>query len=329
MAKVLCTGGAGFIGSHLVDKCVQMGHETFVIDDLSAGLVYKRPEAKFYKLDLRNISTADALIKTITPHVVFHLAANAAENKAQFSPIDITSRNWNTFINTLVPAINGGNLKRVVVTSSIAVYGDGQAPFTEITKPEPEDLYGWSKLMMEKALEILSPLHNFEYVITRPHNVYGPRQNMADPFRNVVTIFMNQILKKEPITIYGDGEQRRCFSYIYDVVDAIYRCGFVENPEPIYNIGSDRDYSVNELANLILKVSGGASKVKHLRDRPNEVKIATSTHDLAKRDLNYEDSISLEAGLRETWEYCRREGPQETNLTGIEIYSDKLPENWK
>src|SRR3989344_1041850 len=226
--KVLVTGGAGFIGSHLVDRLIKGGHTVSIIDDLSGGKKQNiNPKAKFFKIDLRDSVVTEKVIKKIRPELVFHLAANAAENKAQFSPIDITSRNYNTFINTLVASLRNG-LKRIVVTSSIAVYGALQAPFKETDKPEPEDLYGVSKLAMEDSLKILSRVHNFEYVITRPHNVYGPRQNMSDPYRNVVTIFMNSLLQNKAYYVYGDGEQRRCFSYVVDVVNALYRCGFAK-----------------------------------------------------------------------------------------------------
>ena len=195
--KVLVTGGAGFIGSHLVDKLIHKGYPVFVIDDLSGGRKENvNQSAKLYQCDLRDVEKTDRIIKKIKPELVFHLAANAAENKAQFSPIDITSRNWNAFINTLVSSVRSG-MKRIVVTSSIAVYGSLQTPFKETDRPEPEDLYGISKLAMEEALKVLSKVHKFEYVITRPHNVYGPRQNMTDPYRNVVTIFMNSLMKKE------------------------------------------------------------------------------------------------------------------------------------
>lgn len=326
--NILVTGGAGFIGSHLVDRLIGAGHTVNVIDDLSGG--YKRnlhKQAKFFRCDLRDTARTAKIIEKIKPKIVFHLAANAAENKAQFSPIDITTRNYNTFINTLVPSIKHG-MKRIVVTSSIAVYGALQTPFQESDKPEPEDLYGLSKLMMEESLKILSNIHGFEYVITRPHNVIGPRQNMADPYRNVVTIFMNSLLKNEPYYIYGDGDQRRCFSYIDDVVDALYTCGFANVNKRIFNIGADKDYSLNELSDAIQKISGIFIKPIYLADRPNEVKVAISDHKMAKKYLNYQDTTSLEEGLQETWKYAKKLGSQEYTYTEIELHSQKLPSNW-
>lgn len=327
--RILVTGGAGFIGSHLVDRLVKHGHIVSVIDDLSGG---KRQnlnrKAKFYQLDLRDVKKTDKLIKEIKPEIVFHLAANAAENKAQFSPIDITTRNWNAFINTLVSALRYG-MKRFIVTSSIAVYGSQQTPFKETIKGEPEDLYGVSKLAMEEALKILSKVHKFEYVITRPHNVYGPRQNMNDPYRNVVTIFMNALLKGKPYYIYGDGKQRRCFSYIDDVVDAIFKCGFGNFNGIIFNIGADKDYSINELSETIQKVTNINIPPIYTDERPQEVKEAVADHTQAKKYLGYQDKTPLIEGIRMTWEYAKKLGPQEYIFDEVELDSPLLPKNWR
>lgn len=327
--RVLVTGGAGFIGSHLADRLINNGHEVSVVDDLSGG--FKRnlnSEVKFYNVDLRDEKKTANAVKKIKPEIVYHLAANAAENKAQFSPIDITSRNFATFFNILVPALKYG-MKRVVVTSSIAVYGALQTPFKEENKPEPEDLYGISKLAMEESLKVLARVHGFEYVITRPHNVYGPRQNMTDPYRNVVTIFMNSLLKGKPYFIYGDGEQRRCFSYIDEVADALFKCGFEKVSGKIFNIGADKDYSVRELSDMIQKVSGINIPPVFIEDRPQEVKVAIADHSNAKKFLKYIDKTSLEKGIKATWEYAKDLGYQKPIYTKIEIESSKLPSNWK
>ena len=327
--KIIVTGGAGFIGSHLVDRLIDDKHEVVVLDDLSGG--YERninKKAKFYNLDLRNKSKTSKIVKDLKPEIVYHLAANAAENKAQFSPIDITTRNYDTFLNTLVPAVNSG-MKRMIVTSSIAVYGALQTPFKETDKPEPEDLYGISKLSMEESLKILSKVHGFEYVITRPHNVYGPRQNMSDPYRNVVTLFMNAILSGKPYYIYGDGEQRRCFSYVDDVVDALFKCGFEDVNGKIFNVGSDKDYSINELSESIQKVTNTSLKPVYISDRPQEVKVAISDHTLARNYLNYRDSTTFIDGIRNTWKYAESLGPQKLKFDKVEMFSPSMPENWK
>lgn len=327
--KILVTGGAGFIGSHLVNRLIDKNHQVYVIDDLSGGFLKNvNKKAKFYKCDLRNQKKASEILSKIKPEIVFHMAANAAENKAQFSPIDITSRNYSAFINTLVPAVKNG-MKRIVFTSSIAVYGGLQTPYKETDKPEPEDLYGISKLAIEQTLKVLGSIHNFEYVITRPHNVYGPKQNMTDPYRNVVTIFMNSLLKNKPYYIYGDGKQRRCFSYIDDVVDALLKCGFSKVSGMTFNIGSDKDYTLNELSDLIQEVSAIKIPPIHIEDRPQEIKVAISDHTLSKKFLGYKDRTELKKGIKKTWEYAKSLGYQKPKYTKIEIDSPLLPKNWK
>ncbi len=327
MSNILVTGGAGFIGSHLVDKLIREGHKVSIIDDFSGGSIQNlnNKNASLYRGDCRNAYFVGRVIARVSPEIVFHLAANAAENKAQFSPIEITSRNYDAFIKVLTAFIKYGG-KRFVFTSSIAAYGALQTPFKETDKPEPEDLYGITKLAAEQSLKIMSEVHGFEYVIARPHNVYGPRQNMTDPYRNVVTIWMNALLRKKSFYIYGDGEQRRCFSYIDDVVSALYNCGFANVHGKTFNIGADKHYSLNELAAEMELFT--FKKPKYLPERPQEVKEAIADHTLAKELLDYKDTISLQEGLGKTWAYCKEQGPQEPIYTDIEIMSDKLPSNW-
>lgn len=335
--RVLVTGGAGFIGSHLVDKLIEKGNEVVIVDDLSGG--FKRninPKATFFKHDLRERNPLDKkdifeICEEFNPHIVYHLAANAAENKAQFSPVDITSRNYDAFIRVLAASLKTKkrSFKRFIFTSSIAVYGALQTPFKEVDKPEPEDLYGISKLAAEETLKVMSKVHEFEYVIARPHNVYGPRQNMTDPYRNVVTIFMNSLLKGESYYIYGDGEQRRCFSYIDDVIEALYNCAFLDSSSGmIFNVGADKDYSLNELSETIQNVAGINIKPFYLPARPQEVKTAIADHAQAKKYLKYHDRTPLFEGINKTWEYAQAVGPQDYENMEIEIPSSKMPKNW-
>lgn len=327
--NVLVTGGAGFIGSHLTDRSIKEGFKVFIIDDLSGGVKENiSPLAEFFDCDLRDAEKADQIIKTIKPEIVYHLAANAAENKAQFSPIDVTSRNWNAFINTLTPFIKYGG-KRFIFTSSIAVYGALQTPFRETDKPEPEDLYGITKLAAEQALKVMSQVHGFEYVITRPHNIYGPRQNMRDPYRNVVTIWMNSILQNKPYYIYGDGLQKRCFSYIDDVIEALLKCITLDVSGSVFNIGSDQDYSLNELSDAIREVTGTKIAPIFIKERPQEVKEAIADHSQARKALGFIERVTLKKGLEETWKYVKSLGIQIPVYSEIEIDSPKLPENWR
>lgn len=329
--KILVTGALGFIGSHLVDRLVDEGHSVLGIDDLSGGSRNNiNKKVWYWHFDIRDETPTKTLIDSFKPEAVFHLAANAAENKSQFSPIDISTRNYNTFLNVVTPAINNG-VKRFILASSIAVYGEGSPPFKETDDPKPEDIYGISKLAAEQTLKVLAKVHDFEYVVARMHNVYGPRQNMSDPYRNVVTIFMNSLLKREPYYIFGDGEQRRCFTYVADVVDALYKCLDAGVANMTFNIGSDKDYSVNELSETIQDVALSNQTPIYLSDRPQEVKFAAVDHALSKKHLQYKDRTSLKEGLEKTWEWCKNMGYQQPIYTELEITksTDKVPENWK
>lgn len=324
LRKILVTGGAGFIGSHLVDRLIGENHQVLVLDDFSGGSISNiNKSAKRENVDLRDVIHTKRIIDKFKPEIIFHLAANAAENKAQFSPIDITSRNWNTFINTLTPFINNRG-RRFVFVSSIAVYGAIQTPFKETDRPEPEDLYGVTKLACEQSLKIMSQVHGFEYVIARPHNVYGPRQNMRDPYRNVITIWMNAILRKKPWYIYGDGKQKRCFSYIDDVAQSLYKCGFEDVKGKTFNIGSDKIYTLKELSNLF----NPAYEPDFLAKRPQEVKEAIADHTLCKSILGYNET-SLEEGIKKTWEWVKSVGPVEPEYSPLELDSPNVPRNWK
>ena len=159
MKNVLVTGGAGFIGSHLVDRLVAGGNRVSVIDDLSGGTrTNLHPQAKFYKCDIRKQHQVEKIMAEVQPEIVYHLAANAAESKAQFSPIDITSRNFDGAIKVVTAAIRHG-LKRFVFTSSIAVYGELQTPFKETDLPIPEDIYGITKFAFEESLKVFIEVH--------------------------------------------------------------------------------------------------------------------------------------------------------------------------
>lgn len=326
--KVLVTGGAGFIGSHLVDKLISEGHDVFVFDDLSLGKIQNIDEkAHFIEVDLRDFTEVSRIMALVNPEIVYHLAANAAENKAQFSPVDISTRNFNTFLNTLTASIQQ-KVKRFIFTSSIASYGAIQAPFKESDHPEPEDLYGLAKFHAEEILKILSKVHGFEYVITRLHNVYGPRQSMTDPYRNVVALWMNSLLKGKPYVIFGKGENTRCYSYIDDVISGLVAC--LEAPaNEIFNMGADEPYNLLQLSDAIQKVTGGTIPPEHYPDRPQEVKIAIEDHSKAKDVLGYQTTVDLEEGLRRTWEWAQKQGPQDMVYTHIELPNDKMPANWR
>src|SRR5713226_3583196 len=274
--KILVTGGAGFMGSWLVDKLIESGHEVVSADNLLGGKKENvNPDCKFVKADLIRRQEVKPLVKGVD--LIFHLAAYAAEGQSIFSPISINEINLIPMNNLLVEAVNN-NVERFVFTSSMAVYGHQAPPFDEVAPRQPEDPYGAAKSYCENMLEIFARIHGFEHVIIRPHNVYGPRQNVADPYRNVLGIWINRILRRKPPIIYGDGKQSRAFSYIEDVTPAIANAGFTSKAKgQIINVGSDEAVSIRKASNLLLRVMGSEFKPMFQDPRPEEVKHAFCT----------------------------------------------------
>lgn len=208
------------------------------------------------------------------------------------------------------------------------MYGSIATPFKESDTPIPQDVYGISKLAIENSLKVMSSVHGFEFVIVRPHNVFGPRQNMKDPYRNVVTLFMNHILRNEPYFIYGNGNMRRNFSYVKDVIDIVCRCGYENVAGMTFNVGSDKNWSINELSEVIQKICDHPVLPVHLSDRAQEVHTAICDHTLTKQVFGYKE-MSLKKALEETWNWVKKQGPQEYIYTKLEIPSKLIPENWK
>lgn len=212
-SNILVTGGAGFMGSHLASELIDRGHLVTVLDDLSGGFADNvDSRAQF----IQGSITDEDLIKKIFSDekfdYVFHLAAYAAEGLSHFIKKFNYENNLIGSVNLINASINH-EVKCFVFTSSIAVYGKNQTPMTEEMVPVPEDPYGVAKLAVEQELRVSHEMFGLDYVIFRPHNVYGERQNIGDRYRNVVGIFMNQIMQDQPMTIFGDGQQSRAFTY--------------------------------------------------------------------------------------------------------------------
>lgn len=339
MAKILVTGSAGFMGSHLVDALVaDAKHEVFGVDDLSGG--YKTnisPKSIFTKLDLRDKKKTKEYIDKVKPEILYHLAADATEGRSQFTPISASERNYIAYLYTFVPCIRN-KIKRVVLTSSMSVYGSQKAPFSEEMPKKPEDVYGITKSAMEDVTEVLAKVHNFEYVIIRPHNVYGPKQNLSDPYRNVIGIFINCLLNNKNFYIYGNGEQKRAFTYIDDFTPYILKAGFLKSLHgEVINIGPSQEYTINYLADVVLKNFFQNGKVpRHLKPvyfplRPQEVMDAYCTNDKAKKLLGYKTTVALEDGVRKMINWAKTLGPQKFNYlqNGLELETEDVPETWK
>lgn len=330
--NVLVTGGAGFIGSHVAKWLVKAGYRVVVLDDLSGGFVENIPEgAEFVKGSVQDVSLVDALFAKEKFTYVFHLAAYAAEGLSHFIKNFNYQNNLVGSVNLVNAAVNTGTVKCFVFTSSIAVYGRNQTPMIEELMPMPEDPYGISKYAMELDLKETREMFGMNYVIFRPHNVYGEHQNIGDPYRNVIGIFMRQILTGKPLTIFGDGEQVRAFSYIDDVAPIIAAC--IERPDTwnqVYNIGADKPWTVNELATTVCKAMGAeASAIQHL-DARNEVVTAYSNHEKVKRvfgDLIHNVPLSEGIAKMAAWVKTLKTVPEPKRFGHIEVLKN-LPPSW-
>lgn len=328
--RVLVTGAAGFMGGHLAEGLAAAGHEVMGIDDLSGGFRQNvAPEVTFFQIDLRDAQATERVVQDSLPEVLCHLAANAREGASQFQPRDVCGRNLMAYANVLVPSLQC-QVKKVVLYSSMAVYGDQEPPFDEQMPREPVDVYGVNKTAMEEMTEILADVHEFDYTIIRPHNVFGERQSLRDPFRNLVGIFMNRIMREEPLYVYGDGEQRRAFSYIEDSLPAFLRAAEIrpELNRQIINVGAKQPITVNELLRLVVADFGVQPEVHHLPDRPREVKNAYCTWQKSDELLGYEERHGLEEGIHRMAEWARSVGPQPWREERLELPSAKAPRIW-
>ncbi len=336
--RVLVTGAAGFMGSHAVDRLLDHGHEVTAADSLIGGYVENvNPAAEFVECDLADRAAATELVESATPEVIYHYAADATEGRSQFTPLSSLDNNVVGYLNTLVPAIANG-LSKVVLVSSMSVYGAQQAPFDESMPRLPEDVYAAMKSSMEAATEHLSAVHGFDYAIFRPHNVYGERQNLADPYRNVVAIFINSLLRDRAFHIYGDGEQRRAYSYIGDTNPVMVDGGLSDRSNGrIFNVGSSEDVSINQLADVVRDVffDGGpwpAGLVpKYMPGRPLEVRNAYCAHEAAEQILGFRNTTSLREGVKAMVHWAREVGPREPAYLpdSLEIGSDHAPATWR
>lgn len=325
----LVTGGAGFIGSHVATHLLQLNHQVIVLDDLSGGFENNIPSsAHFVKGSITDTAVIQQLFSQYNIDYVYHLAAYAAEGLSHFIRKYNYENNLIGSINLINAAVNH-NVKKFIFTSSIAVYGTQEVPLKESQKPQPEDPYGIAKYAVEMDLENAHQMFGLDYIIFRPHNVYGPHQNIGDSYRNVVGIFMNQILKGAPLTVFGDGEQTRAFTYIDDVAPYIAKSyAFAKANNQIFNIGSDQEYTVNQLTTEVSKSMAAEPSVNHLEQR-EEVVHAYADHSKFKEVFRPVPETSLADGLAQTAQWVRSHGARESSIfEDIEIKKN-LPKSWQ
>jgi len=324
----LVTGGAGFMGSHVAECLLKLGHEAVVLDDLSGGFADNVPAgAVFVQGSVTDHELVDRLFDRWRFDYVYHLAAYAAEGLSHFIKRFNYINNLIGSVNLINAAVNYGS-KCFVFTSSIAVYGAGQVPMLEDMIPVPEDPYGIAKLAVEQELRVSHEMFGLNYVVFRPHNVYGERQNIGDRYRNVVGIFMNQLLKGEPMTIFGDGTQQRAFTHINDVAPVIAESvNYPAALNRVFNVGADVPYTVNELAQVVAAAMGATCSITHLEAR-KEVKTAFSDHSKAETIFGKRGKVSLEEGIRAMAEWVKRHGARESSIfEGVEV-TQNMPPSW-
>lgn len=326
--NVLITGGAGFIGSHVARHCLAMGFHVVVVDDLSGGFRENIPApCDFIQANILDEKMIEGLFHVYQFKYVFHLAAYAAENLSHFI------RKFN-YENNLIASMNIINacvkydVKCLVFTSSIAVMADGTPPYTENEAFRPADPYGIAKAAVEQDLHRALEMFGLNYIVFRPFNVYGPGQNLGDKYRNVIGIFMNQIMNNEPLTVFGDGDQTRAFSYIDDVAPHIAASVLREDLyNHVFYIGGAQHYSVNELIRVIGYEFGGVKpQVKYLAAR-HEAKHAHALTEKATQVFG-PAKYSLREGVTKMAEWARVVGARKSKeFDNIEIRKN-LPEGW-
>jgi len=336
----IITGIAGLIGSTLAKKLLKENWQIIGIDDLSGGYVDNVPKSvHFIQKDVLQISEHDVPIKMYNARTqkidaVFHCAASAHEGLSVFSPSYISRNIYSGTMNIAALAIQL-KVKMFINFSSMARYGDIQAPFKETDTCNPVDPYGLAKLQVEEQLKLLSVIYpEFKYVTVVPHNVSGAGQVYTDPYRNVMSIMSHLAIKGKDLYVYGEGDQKRSFSHVDDCVESIYRIvekwSFLDNGE-IFNIGPEgNEIPIYKLANTIIQLTKSESKIRYLDARPQEVKIAHCSSEKARIMLDYSCTKTVEDILKEIIDFIKIRGLEdfEYKLNQFEIISDKIPQTW-
>jgi UDP-glucose 4-epimerase len=310
--KILITGVAGLLGSRLSDYIIENHSDVYIvgIDDMSGG--YREnvnPKVELWEMNLVNGNISECFERHQFDYV-YHFAAYAAEG---LSPFIRTYNYQNNLVATsrIITECIKHNIKRLVFTSTLAVYGhqDGNM-FDEIQVPKPIDPYGVAKYGCEMDIQIAGEQHGLDWCIIRPHNVYGVKQNVWDKYRNVLGIWMYQHTINEPMTIFGDGTQTRAFSYIDDSLEPLWKASQDKRAsKEIINLGGVKEYSINE-ANEILREVVGGGEVKYFEGR-HEVKHSIPTWQKSIDLLDFEHKTDLKEGLTKMWEWVKTQPVRE------------------
>ena len=331
MSKILITGVAGLLGSRLSDWIINnTDYEVVGIDDLSGGFTENiNPKVKFYKFNLTNLEKLKEVFKKENIEIVYHFAAYAAEGLSPF----IRKFNYENNViasSNLITCSIEFSIKRFIFASSMAVYGEKyEPPFHEDLLQAPIDPYGVAKYAVEMDLKIASHQHGLNYTIIRPHNFYGINQNIWDKYRNVLGIWMYQILNKESPTIFGDGSQVRAFSYVDDSVIPFWNASQNDNCKgEIINLGGTKEYSISDACNILINVTGQNIKPVYLEPR-HESKYAWATWDKSIELLGFEHKVNLEEGAAKMWEWAKKQPNRERYVWPEYELNKGIYEYWK
>ena len=306
--RYLVTGGAGFIGSNLVDELLRRGHEVIVLDDLSTGREENLAAVRD-KIDLRIASITDLeVVRSACAGVdyVVHLGARASVPKSVADPIETNRVNIDGTLNVLVAA-RDAKVRRIVFAASSSVYGETPTlPKVETMRPEPISPYGITKYVGELYLQVFGRVYGLENASVRYFNVFGPRQDPTSQYSGVLSRFMLSVLRGESPVIYGDGEQSRDFTYIDNVVDETLRaCEASSASGKIFNGGTGARITLNEVLRMLEKVTGKKIQAKYDPPRTGDIRDSQADISLARTVLGYEPRVRFEEGLRRTWEWYK------------------------
>jgi UDP-glucose 4-epimerase len=299
--KALVTGGAGFIGSNLVEMLLRDSHEVVILDNVSSG--YREnlaADAAFVEADVRDAEAVRSAAEGCA--VIFHLAASVGNTRSIEHPVDDSTVNLIGTLNVLEAARANG-ISRVVLSSSAGIFGELKTlPIAEDHPQDPDSPYGVSKLAAEKMCLVYNKLYDMKNVCLRYFNVYGPHQRF-DAYGNVIPIFAERILRGEPITIFGDGEQTRDFVHVDDVARANYAAGISADAAGPFNLGSASRVSINDLAQGMVRLAGKSVPIEHGAPRPGDVRDSLADVSAARKAFGFEPSKDLWTGLAEYLEW--------------------------
>lgn len=329
--KFLVTGVAGFLGSHLAEALLELNHEVVGVDNLIGGYLENVPsDVVFHNFDLADLDKLNSGVLAGVDTVV-HCACTAYEGLSVFSP-NLVVKNTMQITASVLSASIKAEVPKFIYLSSMARYGtQAKLPFTEDMTPKPQDPYGIAKYASELLLMNLAKSHNFKFSILVPHNIIGPRQKYDDPYRNVASIMINRMLKGLQPIIYGDGEQKRCFSFIEDVINPILRVCLTDvGDSKVINIGPDEEFvSINELAGTIADLLDFDLEPIYYPGRPNEVLHANCSAGLARDILGYQTTTNLRSGLESLIVWIKTMGTKEFDYNlPLEFVRENTPRTW-